>query len=221
MNRSVIIVAGGKGSRMGASIPKQFLLLKGKPILMHTIQHFSDFDPQIKIVVVLPLEHVESWKSLCGRFNFTIAHQIVEGGSERTLSVVNGLSAVPNEGCVAIHDGVRPLISTALIKRCFEHAEVKGNAVPSVKISESMRRIKVGRSKTVKREEYRLIQTPQCFKTKDLKAAYDKFANENFTDDASLFEADGHFIELIEGETKNIKITTPEELKMAELLLGS
>ena len=220
MTRSVIIVAGGKGSRMGASTPKQFLLLKGKPILMHSIQHFFDFDPEIKTVVVLPAEHIETWKALCVKFNFTVTHQIVEGGNERTNSVVNGLFVIPNEGCVAIHDGVRPLTSLALIKRCFEHAEVKGNAVPCVKISESVRRIKVGRSKPVKREEYRLIQTPQCFRTIDLKAAYDKFTNENFTDDASLFEADGHVIELIEGETKNIKITTPEELKIAELLLG-
>ncbi len=221
MNKSVIIVAGGQGLRMNAGIPKQFMELNGKPILMHTIKRFHDFQKDIFIVVVLPEGEIETWKSLQIKHSFTIPHQVIAGGPKRFHSVKNGLAALTNPCIVAIHDGVRPLCSAVLIKRCFDEAEKKSNAIPSIQIPETIREITAEGNTVVDREKFRIIQTPQCFDSWMLKKAYEqaeKKGADNFTDDAGVFENDGNKINLVEGERYNIKITVQEDLIIASVI---
>lgn len=219
MQKSVIIVAGGCGKRMGTETPKQFLLLKSKPILMHTIACFYAFDSAIEIVVVLPKEHISVWQQLCVEHNFNIKHQITEGGSERFYSVKNGLEKINNNGIVAIHDGVRPFVSKETIARCFKKAEETGAAIPVMPVVESLRKVDGERSKSVNRSEYVSVQTPQCFNIELIKSAYQQDFLNTFTDDASLVEKFGHQVSLINGNIENIKITSPQDLILAEYLL--
>jgi 2-C-methyl-D-erythritol 4-phosphate cytidylyltransferase len=219
MKYYAIIVAGGKGSRMKSAVPKQFLLLAGKPILMYSIENFFKAIPAIEIIVVLPKEEMDRWKKLCRSFSFKISHKTVEGGETRFHSVKNGLKEMKANGIVAIHDGVRPLTSVSLIKRCFVKAQKIGNAVPNVSINESLRKIKGKKNKIVDRNAIVAIQTPQCFRVKTLMEAYKAKYSEDFTDDASVFEHYGNKIHLIEGERKNIKITTTQDLALAETLI--
>ena len=211
-NKYVIIVAGGTGSRMKTDVPKQFLVLDDKPILMHTIEKFAQLS-DITIVVVLPTNQIEYWVNLCNKYNFNIYHSIIEGGKTRFHSVQNGLNAISEtKGVVAIHDGVRPFISMELIEKLFLMAEQKGNAIPFTLPKESIREVKNDTNKAVDRANYRLIQTPQCFNLFLLKNAYQVEFNDSFTDDASVFENSNHTIFLVEGEYSNIKITTKEDL---------
>ena len=218
--RYLIVVAGGRGIRMGASVPKQFLLLLGKPIIFHTINRFLDYDPGIELIIVLPRDSTPVWEELCIKHGFDHDHNIVIGGEERYNSVKNGLSLVRQESLVAVHDAVRPLVSVETIERCFLMADKKGNAVPFIKPSESIREIiSPARNRTLSRDMIALIQTPQVFRSDILLASYGKAFQPGFTDDASVVEAAGYKINLVEGNEENIKITTAEDLIVAESLL--
>ena len=218
-SKSVIIVAGGSGKRMGSEVPKQFMLLKNKPVLFYSLEAFHSFDPNIHIVLVLPKSNFDLWKSLCKGFNFTIKHTLVEGGKTRFNSVKNGLTEINNSDLVAIHDGVRPLIDQETIKHLFEEAEKHGNAVPFVPINESTRMTQEDGSRIIDRSKLCIIQTPQIFKRGDLQKAYQQEYQEIFTDDASVVENTGEKIYLSNGHPKNIKITRPLDFKIAETLL--
>jgi 2-C-methyl-D-erythritol 4-phosphate cytidylyltransferase len=212
-----IIVAGGSGSRMQAEVPKQFLELCGKPILMHSIEVFAG--EGIRVIVVLPSSQIEYWKELCSRYGFTLPHDIAEGGATRFHSVKNGLSALPGKGLVAIHDGVRPLVSRQTVAGCFREAADYGCAVPAVPVIDSVREVSGLTNRMLDRSALRLIQTPQVFDIALLKKAYEQEYTPAFTDDASVFEKAGHTIRLTEGNAENIKITTPNDLVVAETLI--
>lgn len=220
MKTSVVIVAGGKGSRMGSDLPKQFMLLLDVPVLMHTIERFAHTLEDAHIVVVLPEDHIALWENLCRQMDFDIVHEVVEGGTERFTSVKNGLAHCPDEGVIGIHDGVRPLVSEALVARCYEQAATHGSALPVVAISQSLRKQEGDTSRPVDRTGMLAVQTPQCFAAQQIKAAYKQVFSPAFTDDATVFEAAGHRIHLVEGEETNIKITTQADLKIAEAILG-
>jgi 2-C-methyl-D-erythritol 4-phosphate cytidylyltransferase len=217
MKKYALIVAGGKGLRMGAEIPKQFLLLKGKPVLMHTIEAFANIS-DIHIVLVLPQSQMSYWQELTSEYSFSISHTLIAGGDTRFQSVRNGLSVV-SDGMVAIHDGVRPIISQELLANAYDTCEQKGNAVLAVRFKDSIREVDLLGNKNVNRNNYYLIQTPQVFHSSEIKAAYDVTEHDNFTDDASVLESAGAKIHLVEGAYSNIKITTPEDLAMAEVLM--
>jgi 2-C-methyl-D-erythritol 4-phosphate cytidylyltransferase len=217
MLRNVIIVAGGIGTRMNASVPKQFLLLNGKPLLMHSIEKF--FTGEIKIIIVLPSPHVDEWKKLCNQFSFFVPHQIATGGNTRSESVENGLKLVDENSFVAVHDAVRPLVSKSLIEKLFVEAEKKGNAVPVVQVKDSIRKVEGEKSFSVNRKDFYIVQTPQIFYSNTLKHAFQKIKEKNFTDEASLVESLGEKINLVEGEETNLKITFPHDLAFAEQFL--
>ncbi|MEG1574239.1 MAG: 2-C-methyl-D-erythritol 4-phosphate cytidylyltransferase [Bacteroidales bacterium] len=220
MKRYAIIVAGGKGVRLGGDIPKQFRNLSGKPVLMHTIDAFFNAGNDIKIIVVLPSNHKDYWDTLCCKYKFTTVHTVVIGGDTRWRSVKNGLSLVTEDSLVAVHDGVRPLISANLIDAAFIAAEKHGSAIPVIEATDSLRLLdSSGKSKSVDRSVYRAVQTPQVFRSGILTTAYNTPYSESFTDDATVVEAASEKITLIEGEHKNIKITTPEDLIFAEILI--
>lgn len=218
-SKSVIIVAGGSGKRMGADIPKQFLLLKNKPVLFYSLEAFYAFDPNIQIVLVLPKSHMNYWEDLCTSHDFKIPHDLTEGGETRFYSVKNGLSKIQDSDFVAIHDGARPMIDTDTIRNLFDQAEKNGNAVPFVPVNESTRLIQGDGSKIIDRSKLCIIQTPQIFKTESLKSAYKQDFNESFTDDASVIEENDEKIYLAEGHWQNIKITRSIDLKVAEAFL--
>lgn len=213
----VIITAGGLGTRMGKEIPKQFLKLSDKIILMHSIERFYDFKNDIKIIISLPENYINYWKNLCKRYRFTIKHKIVKGGETRFHSIQNALNEVSGKGLVAVHDGVRPLVSIETINRTFETAKLYGSGIASTDIFFSIRKITGEKSVAVNREIYKEIQTPQTFKISLLKKAYLQKFDDAFTDDASVVESIGEIIHLTEGNRDNIKITTSEDLKTAEL----
>jgi 2-C-methyl-D-erythritol 4-phosphate cytidylyltransferase len=217
--RTVIIVAGGKGLRMNADIPKQFIAVSGKPVLMHTIEVFRRFDAAMSIIVVLPREQFSFWDELCRRYNFAVSYKLAEGGESRFYSVKNGLELVSEVSLVAVHDGVRPLVSAEAIERCFAAAEKSGAAIPVVDMVESIRQLTGNGSVAVDRAAYRVVQTPQVFDAPLLREAYDQEFSALFTDDASVVEAFGAKIQLVEGNRENIKITTAMDLKIAEALL--
>jgi 2-C-methyl-D-erythritol 4-phosphate cytidylyltransferase len=217
MKKYALIVAGGKGLRMGAEIPKQFLLLHGKPVLMHTIEAFATIT-DIRIVLVLPQSQMSYWQELNKEYSFSIPHTLVAGGDTRFQSVKNGLSAI-SDGMVAIHDGVRPVISHELLNNAYDTCQLKGNAVLAVRLKDSIREVDLLGNKNVNRNNYYLIQTPQVFQSSEIIAAYQQAEHDNFTDDASVLESVGAKIHLVEGSYSNIKITTPEDLAMVEFLL--
>jgi 2-C-methyl-D-erythritol 4-phosphate cytidylyltransferase len=218
MQRTIIIVAGGAGSRMGTKIPKQFLELKGRPVLMHTLEKFFSFDDTIEIILVLPLEQVTQWDKLCIHHSFNIKHQVAFGGETRYHSVRNGMALAIPGSVVGIHDGVRPLVSIATIRRCFETAEMEGNAVPAIGSTESVRYTKNGQNHFVTRQDIKLIQTPQVFQWNQVQNAYDQAFKDKFTDDASVVESMGFPITLVAGNPENIKITTPLDMRLAEAI---
>lgn len=215
----VIILAGGKGERMKAIVPKQFLEIKGRPILMHTLEVFRNFDPEIQIVLVLPADQIDVWKSLCKKHAFTLTHTIECGGSTRFHSVKNGLTAVSIPSLVAVHDGVRPLVSVETISACFDAASEYGTAVPVIDAIDSIRKITENGSVSVNRSEYKFVQTPQVFDGELLIKAYRQEFSENFTDDASVVEAMGATMHLVTGNRENIKITTEMDLILANQLM--
>ena len=219
MKYYAIIVAGGSGNRMQTETPKQFLLLKNLPVLMHTIKAFAQSDTQPKILLVLNKEQQGYWKRLCEEFNFRVPHEVINGGTERFYSVKNAINSINEECFVAIHDAVRPLVSKELIDGCFKAAELHGNVIAAVQSSDSVRMFKDDKTSALKRDEIFLVQTPQTFSLKILKEAYRQDYSVSFTDDASVVEAIGDAIHILEGERNNIKITYPVDLELAELLL--
>ncbi len=219
MQLYVVIVAGGSGKRMGAEIPKQFLELAGRPVLMHTIERFKSFNESIEIITVLPENQLRHWVELQARFKFTVPQTLVKGGSARFYSVRNGLEFVNDPGLVAIHDGVRPFVTIDTIKKCFDTAEKLGNAIPAVPVAESLRMLTETGSRPVNRLNIRQIQTPQVFNAGLLKKAYRQDYKHEFTDDATVLESIGEKINLVEGNRENIKITNPEDLVISKALL--
>lgn len=221
----VIIVAGGKGLRMGSDIPKQFLPIGGKPVLMHTIERFYNFSHDLKIIVVLPKEQQDYWHKLCEEHHFDIPHEIADGGETRFQSSKNGLALVPDdaEGVVAFHDGVRPFVSEEVIERCLEMAQEEYTAVPVLPVTDTLRHIddRTGNSYTVNRKLFRAVQTPQVFDISLAKQAFNQPDRATFTDDASVIESLGVNVNTVEGNKENIKITTPFDLKVAEVLINS
>jgi 2-C-methyl-D-erythritol 4-phosphate cytidylyltransferase len=213
MKNYVIIVAGGKGLRMGNELPKQFIPVHGKPILMHTLKVFNDWNPDVEIILVIPQEHESYRQMLCEELSGNIAHKIVFGGETRFHSVKNGLSEITEEGLVAVHDGVRPFVTHAVIRDCFSAAEKFGAAIPVVPMTESVREITgENASRPFNREKLRIVQTPQVFKTGIIIKSYEQLYKESFTDDASVVEAAGYKVHLVAGNRENIKITTPADL---------
>jgi len=214
----VIIVAGGKGLRMGTDIPKQFLPIGGRPVLMRTLERFREYSADLQIILVLPKAQQEYWKELCLQYHLNVDYLLVDGGETRFHSVQHGLALIPDdaEGVVGVHDGVRPFPSLEVIRHCYETAREKKAVIPVVPVVETLRHITEG---TKARGDYRLVQTPQCFDIQLLKSANRQPYNDGFTDDASVVEAFGFDITLVEGNRENIKITTPFDLKIAEALL--
>ena len=229
MREYVIIVAGGKGLRMGTEIPKQFLPIGGRPVLMRTLERFREYSPTLQMILVLPKAQQDYWRELCQQYNFPLPQQggarggssylLADGGETRFHSVQNGLALIPDdaEGVVGVHDGVRPFPSIDVIRRCYETARIKKAVVPVIPVVETLRHITEG---TKPRGDYRLVQTPQTFDIQLLKAANRQPYNDAFTDDASVVEAFGFDITLVEGNRENIKITTPYDLKIAEILVS-
>lgn len=216
----VLIVAGGKGLRMGTELPKQFLPIGGRPVLMRTVEAFYSYDPDMCIVLVLPESQQDYWQHLCVEHGFKVPHVVANGGETRFHSVKNGLAFVQEAGVVGVHDGVRPFVSRDVIARCYDLALTEKTVVPVVKVVETVRQLMPdGTSRTMDRERYRLVQTPQVFDAALLKQAYGQPYTPSFTDDASVVEAYGASICLTEGNRENIKITTPFDLKVAEALL--
>ena len=220
MKLYAVIVAGGIGTRMGTDIPKQFLELAGKPVLMHTIERFLTFSNSIHIITVLPGEYLEFWDQLKKKYTFTLPHIIVRGGETRFISVRNGLEYVDDDALVAVHDAVRPLVSIGTIKRCFETAGEYGNAIPVISPSDTLRIVNEENSKPVDRLLVKQIQTPQVFHSRLLKKAYGQSYLPEFTDDATVLEKTGEKIRLVDGNRENIKITNPEDLIIAQYLLS-
>lgn len=227
MTDYVIIVAGGKGLRMGSDIPKQFLPVGGRPVLMRTIERFRAYSADLRIILVLPKAQQDYWRQLCQEYHFPlpqqegdrgVAYQLADGGETRFHSVQHGLALIPDDaqGVVGVHDGVRPFPSVEVIARCYETARTQKAVVPIVPVVETLRHVTEG---TKPRGDYRLVQTPQTFNIQLLKAANRQPYCEDFTDDASVVEAYGHPITLVEGNRENIKITTPYDLRIAEVLI--
>lgn len=224
MKRYAIILAGGSGTRMGTDTPKQFLLLNKKPILLRTLETFHKFDPTIKLIVVLPYEQREQWNDLLQRHRCNVTHEVVVGGNERFYSAQAGVirakrTAMP-EDIIAIHDGVRPLVSAETLQRCYEGAMAEGSAIACMPMVESLRQVDENGSYAVDRSQFVSIQTPQAFRADTIIASYKMPFRDTFTDDASVVEAAGFPIHLVEGNVENIKITKPIDLLTAEALLA-
>lgn len=221
MEKIALIVAGGSGTRMGSDIPKQFIVLNNLPILQHTINQFIKYDATMRIIIVLPATQLDYWQTLCVTTNFITPHEIVAGGATRFQSVSNGLKSInTTEAIVFVHDGVRPFVSLSVLDACYASALTQGNAVPALACNDSLRKINTqGGNKYVNRTEYKLIQTPQTFTLAQLKHSYATPESVNFTDDASVVEQAGYAIHLVQGNTENIKITTPFDLIIAQALL--
>ena len=216
-----LIVAGGKGTRIKSKLPKQFLELNGLPILMHTINAFVRYSTSVRIILVLPEDDFDIWNALCEKFNFNVPVILQHGGESRFQSVKNGLDKIDGEGLVAIHDGVRPLVSEDIIGASFRLAAVHQSAVAAVRLKESIRMTDQDNTKAMDRSRFRLIQTPQTFQVDLIKKAYQQKEDVSMTDDASVAERAGHIISLFEGSYENIKITTPEDLIVAEALMNA
>lgn len=221
MKKYAIIVAGGKGLRMGGELPKQFIPVEGRPVLMRTLDTFYACDRSMLIILVLPRDHQPYWRELCSRYQFAVPHRIADGGVTRFHSVQNGLALVDeDEALVAVHDGVRPFVSYEVVNRCFQDAELYGAVVPVIPVVETVRHLFPEGSETVSRDAYRLVQTPQTFRASLLRRAYEQPYCEAFTDDASVVEALGHAVRLVDGNRENIKLTTPFDLIVARALVS-
>jgi len=221
MKNSAIIVAGGSGTRMGAPLPKQYLEIGGKPILMHTLLRFHEFSSELNLILVIPMSDTDLWTNLCEKHNFSVPHKVVVGGNSRFQSVKNGLNALEaGQELVAIHDGVRPFVSVKVIKNSFDEAAISGSAIAVVPLKDSIRKVKEeGASIFQDRQHFRLVQTPQTFQVSKILRAFDTEERPIFTDDATVYEDMGWEVSLIPGNPENIKITTPEDLDYADYLL--
>jgi len=219
MNKiGVIIVAGGSGSRMKTNTPKQFIEINGKPLLKYTIDRFFNWNSNLDLILVLPETEIDTWKNLVTQNNYSLNYRICKGGKERFNSVKNGLDLLDND-LIMIHDGVRPFVSNPTLDRCLNTATSLGSSIPVVPLVESIRKITTGGSQPFDRNSLRLVQTPQCFKKDWIKKAYQQSYSVDFTDDASVVQKAGYSINLVEGNRENIKITTPDDLRLAELYL--
>jgi 2-C-methyl-D-erythritol 4-phosphate cytidylyltransferase len=217
----MLVVAGGSGTRMGGQLPKQFLTVAGRPLLMHTLGRFFSIDPEIQIVLALPEAWADEWRSLVIAHDFKVPHFLVNGGTTRTLSVRNALAAVSDADClIGIHDGVRPFFTAAMIDRVMAAAEHDGAAVPVVAVVQSLRKVSGSDNHAVDRSAYRAVQTPQCFRADVLRGAYDALKGDDHTDDATVVEHHGHPISMVTGDEMNVKITTPTDLRLAEFLIS-
>ena len=219
MKRVVIIVAGGKGVRIGGELPKQFIPLHGKPVLMHTLEVFHRWDSTVRLVLVIPRSHQSYWDMLCRELNCIVPHTIVTGGETRFNSVQNGLREIVDCDLIGVHDGVRPLVSPEVIETCFRTAQKKGTAIPVVPLVETIRERTGDRNRSADRSNFWIVQTPQVFYRSWLLEAYKQPQQSSFTDDASVVESTGKIIRLVEGNIENIKITTPLDLIVAEKIL--
>ena len=219
----IIIVAGGKGLRMGSDIPKQFLPIGGKPVLMRTLERFREYSADLQIILVLPKAQQAYWQELCKEYDFRVEYLLADGGETRFHSVQHGLALIPDDaqGVVGVHDGVRPFPGIEVIARCYEVAREKEAVIPVIPVVETVRHMEKDTSITVPRDEYRLVQTPQTFDIQLLKAANRQSYHDGFTDDASVVESYGHGITLVEGNRENIKITTPYDIIVAEAIINS
>ena len=218
MNQYVIILAGGKGLRMGATVPKQFLEIKGKAIILHTLEKFKEALPLAELLLVLPKSEMPLWQEISG--GTTVENiKTTSGGDTRFESVKAGLRLIGSEGVVGVHDAVRPFVSIETIQAVFNTAESTGTAVPVVDLKDSIRKVNSDQSVAVNRSNFKIVQTPQCFDVDILKKAYRQEFKTSFTDDASVVEADGIKVSLVMGNYSNIKITTVEDLKVAEALI--
>ena len=225
----VIIVAGGKGLRMGGEVPKQFLPVGGVPVLMRTLMRFCEYSSDLQLILVLPREQQDYWHGLCQQHQFRMDYQLADGGRTRFHSVQNGLALIPDDaqGVVGVHDGVRPFVAVDVIARCFDAARTRKAVIPVVPVVETLRHIVhdddaatgILHGKNVFRDDYRLVQTPQTFDIQLLKAANRQPYRDTFTDDASVVEAYGHPVAMIDGNRENIKITTPFDLRLAACLI--
>jgi 2-C-methyl-D-erythritol 4-phosphate cytidylyltransferase len=222
LNYFAIIVAAGRGSRMNTPVPKQFLKLNGKPVLLHSIQAFYDFNADTKIILVLPADQFDQWERIKSEYHPEADIRVVAGGETRFESVNNGLKLVPDNAnnLVAVHDAVRPLVSKKTIVTAFKAAERYGSGVPALPLNDSIRMIESASSIAVDRSKYCLIQTPQCFLAPLLKRAYQQEYRYTFTDDASVVESTGETIRLVDGNTENLKLTTPIDMALAEALIA-
>lgn len=220
MKRYAVIVAGGQGVRMGADRPKQFLEIGGKPILRHTIERFKAFDPKVDIILVLPEAQKGWWRDYCRQSGFLDRYTMVAGGITRFHSVQNALQYVTGDGVVAVHDGVRPLLSDSLLHRLYEAAEYHPAVIPAIPVVESVRRVDGETSVPVSRDGLVLVQTPQLFDACSLKEAYRQPFSPAFTDDASVYEAAGGKVHIVPGDRINLKITTPDDMDYAAALLA-
>lgn len=215
-----IITAGGIGKRMGGSVPKQFLLLADKPILMHTIEQIHAFDPSAELIITLPQDYLEDWKEMCQKYSFKINHTVVPGGEERFDSIRNALEQASGEW-IAVHDGVRPFISKKVLEDLLREVKTHRAVIPVIPVKETLRIADGETNATVHRDHYRIVQTPQVFEAKLLKKAYEQKYTSAFTDDASVVEAIGGRVYLVAGNDENIKITNPLDLSLAALILKS
>lgn len=219
MTEYVLIVAGGKGVRMGTELPKQFLPVGGKPVLMRTMEAFYTYNRDIQIIVVLPHSQRNFWTELCEKHHFVLPHRVTDGGETRFHSVKNGLELVSGPALIGVHDGVRPFVSQEVIARCYREAALRKAVIPVIDVVETVRHLLPEGSVTVNRSEYKLVQTPQVFDASLLKQAYRQPYVSGFTDDASVVEAMGQPVVLVEGNRENIKITTPFDLQIASALV--
>ncbi len=221
MKKYAVIVAGGSGTRMGATLPKQYIEIGGLPILMHTLNKFSKAVAEAELILVIPENDFELWNNLCAKYQFTLSHRLVAGGKSRFQSVRNGLNEIQDiDGLVAIHDGVRPFVNASVIENSFDTAAVHGSAIAVVALKDSIRKLADdNRSIFQERQVYRLVQTPQTFQLAKIKQAFKVTELHTFTDDATVYEHQGWQVTLIAGNLENIKITTPEDLDYATYLL--
>lgn len=223
MKKYLIVVAGGKGLRMGGDLPKQFQLLGDKPVLMVTLERLHAIDPTMQLILVLPADHFEMWMELCRKYEFSVPLLLAQGGATRFHSVQNGLAQVDDieEALVGVHDGVRPFVSSKVVDDCFREAWIHGAAIPMIEVQDSLRHIVGGNGVTevVPRDRYRLVQTPQVFKLSILRSAYEQRFVESFTDDASVVEASGVQVVSVEGNRENIKLTTPFDFMVAKTIM--
>jgi 2-C-methyl-D-erythritol 4-phosphate cytidylyltransferase len=223
MKKYLIVVAGGKGMRMGGEMPKQFQLLAGRPVVMVTLERLYAMDPSMQLILVLPADQMELWKNLSREYEFAVPLILAQGGTTRFHSVQNGLAQVDDidEALVGVHDGVRPFVSSAVLDECFREASLHGAAIPMIDLQDSLRHIVGGNGVTevVPRDRYRLVQTPQVFRLSLLRRAYEQRFVESFTDDASVVEALGEQVVGVVGNRENIKLTTPFDLVIAQTLM--
>ncbi len=219
IKKYAIIVAGGTGTRMSGEVPKQFMLLSGKPVILHSIEAFYSYDPLLKLILVIHPEYFSYWEQLCGEFGISIPFQLAPGDTTRFGSVKNGLELTDDEGFVAIHDAARPLVDADFIGKLFLEAEKFGSAVPGITLNDTIRQLDGDTSRQLDRSLLRAVQTPQVFRVNELKRAYAQPFQPIFTDDASVMQSAGFPLHIVEGSRDNMKITHPTDIPLAEILL--